>query len=591
MNDLRRLADRHWIAIVGVIFLAAATYLIWVKWGAIQRFGLTDTDDNMRMSQVRVWLGGQGWYDLRQYKMDPPGGANIHWSRVVDLPIAGLILIARPFLGFFGAEKFAAALAPLIPLALTMFAMAVTTRRLVSPLAVLLAPVLLICGASALSMFSPLRVDHHGWQLTCLAWTIAGIADRDRVRGGVTAGLASALSLTIGLELLPYVAMAAAATALRWALDREDAPRLTAYGAALAAGSAAGFMLFASYANRPPVCDALSPVWLSVALLGGGLLVFISRLSVPHPGVRLTLAVVVGLTVAGFYVALWPHCVGMLEGISPKLKRDWFDHVREARPLYVQDWRRIVTLLVMPLLGLAGAALSAWRRRGSPDFIPWAVVALWTLCSLLLLLWQMRAAASAQVLAIPGVTALAFLVVPWIMRADVMVVRVLGVAAVFALLSGTAVNLVIDRIPAKPVGETRKKVNLANRRCPTLSALRPIAKLPAQTVLTFVDFGPRLITVTHHRAIAGPYHRNGEAILDVQRAFRGNSEDALAIARKHGATLLLICPYYSESTIYAKENPKGFYRQLMRGDVPGWLSPVDLPKNSPFKAWRIAPSI
>ena len=109
----------------------------------------------------------------------------------------------------------------------------------------------------------------------------------------------------------------------------------------------------------------------------------------------------------------------------------------------------------------------------------------------------------------------------------------------------------------------RKAIGLANRICPTLPALAPIAKLPAATILTFVDFGPRLIAVTHHRAIAGPYHRNGAAILDVQHAFRGTPEVARDVMRRHGATLLLICPGMSESTIYAREAKDGFYARLM----------------------------
>jgi hypothetical protein len=56
--------------------------------------------------------------------------------------------------------------------------------------------------------------------------------------------------------------------------------------------------------------------------------------------------------------------------------------------------------------------------------------------------------------------------------------------------------------------------------------------------------------------------------------------------RRHGATLLLICPGLSESTLYASQDPRGFYRQLIKGQVPQWLKPVALPKNSPFKLWR-----
>ena len=38
--------------------------MIYARWAAIQGFALGDTDDNMRMMQVRGLLAGQGWYDL-----------------------------------------------------------------------------------------------------------------------------------------------------------------------------------------------------------------------------------------------------------------------------------------------------------------------------------------------------------------------------------------------------------------------------------------------------------------------------------------------------------------------------------------------
>ena len=34
-------------------------------------------------------------------------------------------------------------------------------------------------------------------------------------------------------------------------------------------------------------------------------------------------------------------------------------------------------------------------------------------------------------------------------------------------------------------------------------------------VFTFIDLGPRLIAVTQHDALGGPYHRNGMAIADM----------------------------------------------------------------------------
>jgi hypothetical protein len=57
--------------------------------------------------------------------------------------------------------------------------------------------------------------------------------------------------------------------------------------------------------------------------------------------------------------------------------------------------------------------------------------------------------------------------------------------------------------------------------------------------------------------------------------------------KRHGATMLLICPNMSESTIYAVQNPKGFYVQLAKDQVPDWLEPVALPPRSPYKLWRV----
>ena len=134
-----------------------------------------------------------------------------------------------------------------------------------------------------------------------------------------------------------------------------------------------------------------------------------------------------------------------------------------------------------------------------------------------------------------------------------------------------------------------RAVNRANARCPSLPALAPIGRMPKATIFTFVDLSPRLITMTHHSAIAGPYHRNGEAILDVYHAFGGTAENARAIIERHGATLLLLCPNMSESTIYKARHPKGFYANLTNGKVPDWLEPVALPKGSPFLLWRVKP--
>jgi hypothetical protein len=216
---------RRWKTITLLVWLGLCAWFIADKWHDIRWFGLGDTDDNMRIMQVRAWLHGQGWYDLRQHRLNPPIGANIHWSRLVDLPIAGLILGLRPFLGGAGAERWAVAIAPMLPYLLLLFSLALTARRLLGPTAYPLAFLALFFAGSTNGMFMPERIDHHGWQLALLALSISAIADPKRVRGGLILGISSALSLAIGLEMIIYLALAGAAMVLFWVRDRDQRRR------------------------------------------------------------------------------------------------------------------------------------------------------------------------------------------------------------------------------------------------------------------------------------------------------------------------------------------------------------------------------
>jgi uncharacterized RDD family membrane protein YckC len=68
-------------------------------WQTIASLHFSDPDDALRMVQVRDLLAGQGWFDLHQYRVAPPDGIVMHWSRLVDAPIAAVIMLLRPLLG------------------------------------------------------------------------------------------------------------------------------------------------------------------------------------------------------------------------------------------------------------------------------------------------------------------------------------------------------------------------------------------------------------------------------------------------------------------------------------------------------------
>jgi hypothetical protein len=585
MEGLERL-ERRWRWGVLLFWLGTCAVLLYVRWGLIGAFWLGDTDDNMRIMQARALIAGQDWFDLRQHRLNPPFGADIHWSRLVDLPIVGIKLALAPFVGGPTAEKAAVAIAPLIPMLAAMMAVAAAVRRLISPWAFGLAIAILLCGESVRNQWAPLRIDHHGWQLALLAIAAAALTDPKRARGGVLLGIATALSLVIGLEMLLYLALLGGIAVLMWVRDPEEGSRLAAYGASLAGGTALGFLLFASYANRAPVCDALSPVWLSVAAAGGAMAVGMTLLAPRTWALRLCLAAAAGAALAAGFALAWPHCLGRLEGASPELVQLWLGNVREARPLYMHGYATAIRVAALPVAGLAGYAIMLWSSRGDrTKLVAWAATAAPALLAALLLLWQSRAGPAAQLLAVPGGTALVWLTV----TSTFMLVRVVGSVALFLLASGLLPQQIVGYFPPKP-RPGMNVVNKANSACPTLRALKPVAQMPRGQVLTFVDLGPRLIALTHHDAVAGPYHRNGRDIIDVMRAFRGSAEDARATVERRGIDYVLICPGLSESTVYSSQAKEGFYVQLVRGRVPDWLQPVPLPAGSPYRMWRVVTS-
>ena len=172
--------DAHWRWPLVLFWLGVAAFMLWDRYGAIRIFALSDTDDNMRIMQVRGLLEGQGWYDLQQHRL---AGSNIHWSRLVDLPIVALKLIFTPLVGGRIAEQIAVAVAPLLPMLAAMSAVAVIARRLTARFAFLVAIVLLV--AARLGQGHVAAATHRpSWLAARHARLGGGGADRPETRPG-----------------------------------------------------------------------------------------------------------------------------------------------------------------------------------------------------------------------------------------------------------------------------------------------------------------------------------------------------------------------------------------------------------------------
>ena len=101
-NNLLR--QPNFAALVTLVWLLVALALLLQFWTQTAET-LLDTDDATRLAQLRGWLGGQGWFDLHQARMQPPEGYDTHWSRLIDAGLAGLLFLFGLFTDGASAER------------------------------------------------------------------------------------------------------------------------------------------------------------------------------------------------------------------------------------------------------------------------------------------------------------------------------------------------------------------------------------------------------------------------------------------------------------------------------------------------------
>jgi len=583
-------ASRFRLGVLAV-WLLACTILLAISWQRILEFSMPDADDYLRLQQVRDWLGGQSFFDVTQYRIDPPHGVPMHWSRIVDLPLAGLILLLKPLLGPMLAERVTVSIVPLLTLGATIGALALIGVRLADRRAALIAA--LLAGATPMLLFHvvPLRIDHHGWQTSCGLFTIAACFDPRPRRGGLIAGAGAALWLAISLEALPMVGAVAALLAVRFvaADGRDDAAwRLRAFLVALAI---TGALLFAGFHGRAAwslyYCDAVSPAWsgpmVAAPLLAALLMPFARGRG---PGARLGILLTAGAAGLLLIAATAPACLrGPFGTLDPLVRHFWYDNVPEGLPVWKQAPENMALLLGFPLVGMAGAAFG-WRSASTASKARnWlAMLALMAAAFAVALLVQ-RAGAFAHGCALPGASLLLARLLDAIARWRRTLARVLASALAIVALSPVGAmmigNIALSR-NAAGAAQLSPPPRPCSARCDRYGAL---ARLPRAYILAGIDVTPSLLVNTPHSFAGSAHHRDPQAIGRVLTAFLERPEAAHRIMAEHGMAYLLIDPDGGEAMIYRNARPDGLMANLLQGKAPAWLRPVAMPR-SPLKLWR-----
>src|SRR5690606_36240349 len=132
-------------------------------------------DDIVRLAQVRDWLNGQAFNDWTQYRMAPPQGTDMHWSRLADFGPAAIILILTPLLGQHGAELTAVIAWPAILFVVMICLNIAMGRRLWGPSGGTIAALLTAVAYPGTTLFAPGRIDHHGLQAISIAIAVLAL--------------------------------------------------------------------------------------------------------------------------------------------------------------------------------------------------------------------------------------------------------------------------------------------------------------------------------------------------------------------------------------------------------------------------------
>lgn len=582
-----------------IVWTAMSIVAVIAQWHAIQILELSDTDDAMRMAQVRDLLAGQGWWDLTQYRVNPAGGGVLmHWSRIVDAPIALGVWFLKPLLGQALAEQVVMTVWPPLLGAALSVACALGYRNLPDKRIAYVAPLYLVTAGFIVVQLRPLRVDHHGWQIF-LAMLILWQALRPASRqAGLIAGACGAALLAISIEGLPVVALFAGLCALRWALHAraDDRTRLTGYMAGLAGGA-----LFFQFLTRGPMglagrwCDSLSAPYLGAFAIAAVAVLAIAAVDSARRWVRFAALGGAGVLAAAALVAIEPLCAaGPFATLDPIVVHYWYRNVLEGQPVWASPPHTIFFVVVPWAVGLIGSLL-AWRAgKTAEDRRAWTTVIVALAGASALSLLVLRSAGTAHLFAIPGSAWLGLR--GWLRARQIasLLPRVIAsalAALTLPMLGSLAVagltGLVFPAVKADP---REVDASVAKRTCvdpPTIAALN---HMPKATLLTPIDLGAPLIFWTHHAMVATPHHRNKEAMADTLRVFTGDPAKAEALVRKQQASLIVYCAGANDFTRYRREAKQGLAAQLYAGKAPGWLEPVAMPAGSSLAVWRVKPA-
>ena len=550
-----------------------------------------DNDDIMRLVQIRDFLGtetskGQSWFDTNQYRLGLPGGTNMHWSRIPDIPIVILTHVFDLFTDRSNALRWAYTIWPPFSALILICAMATGARfwahssvekSFGTNKVYVFTLVLLAFFVFRFYRFIPGAIDHHNVQMGLVALAMVCAVDpKSRFLVFFISGFATALSLAVGVEVYIFAAIICTFIALNWAIQGDSVSMGTqGFGVGLAGGLALAFFgTIAPSEYSIIACDALSLITLSAGVVGGLGLALVARL-LPSKDFKVR---IIGLAVLGA-VCLFvlsrqaPQCLANpLSALPDEVNRLWLSNVSEAKPLSLSMKNAAMIIPYMlgaPLLALVILCRHYWKVR---EWSPRLLVFMLLIGALGLTFYQRRFFPFAYVVAILPLAG-------WINH-----LYERGAAAVrghigdegnpsnIAYIGALAVSVpLIWSVPGLMLTQDMKEAAVTKASCYSADVMDALNTLPVGLVAATSNGGAPILQFTPHRALSGNYHRNIAGISAQIKIATSNPNDSVLILRQHNVDYVHFCRPSLETESLLNENPNGLYGMLQAGNVPHYL--------------------
>ena len=550
----RTLLDHYWL-IFGLIVLIQIVFVAISIDPAM--FDKHYPDGAMRLLSVRDLLAGQAWFDTTQHRVLPPDGLDLHWSRLIDAGIGALVLFFGLFLSPQSAEIAAIATWPTLLLLVYIAIIGVIARNRFTPKIASFA-----IFAAAFSpytyetFFSPGSLDHHNVQVVCIAaifWSL--VAEGQDRKHGVIGGLATAVSLAVGLEMALFILLVMLIFLVNLLRGAEGVgTRMTAFGLSLGGAALALFVLQTGPADwNKMYCDELAPPVLAVTTATAVLGVLLPRAIAGFTGLGpriLIAASLIGVTGAITFGALGPCLASPYANVPLEVRQ-------AVIAANLENYSVLLYFLNAPVQGIAYvlplilviAMLYPTLSEVSRGQGARRLLVLFSLFALAAAMFQVR-------LIFPG-----FALLPLafgIVAADFVATRLRGVAfvlqtvAIFTLIFTPLVAMALV-MPFQRVQPERSLPFDFN--CLDGNKMGRLGDLPAAVVFTPLNLGPKVLLYTHHSVTGASYHRSADALVNGMLRFIGTREELAQAVAETGSSYVIVCrgqPYSHADSVGSK---------------------------------------